>query len=134
MTGLALLAPHVFVEDVTVEASARRASSTSTTGCASAWRATTTTPTPRSRAGATSGSTRPSATGASSPRRRGSPRPTLLIQGADDPYGTLEQLDRIEARVHRPASGSCVPGGHSPHLDEPAAVTEAIARFAAELS
>ena len=60
--------------------------------------------------------------------------PTLLIQGADDPYGTLEQLDRIEARSTAPTQRLVLPGGHSPHLDEPAAVTEAIARFAAELS
>jgi pimeloyl-ACP methyl ester carboxylesterase len=41
----------------------------------------------------------------------------LLIQGADDPYGTLEQLDRIEARVRGPVERLVVPGGHSPHLD-----------------
>ena len=58
--------------------------------------------------------------------------PTLLIQGAEDPYGTLEQLDRIEA--HATAERLVLPGGHSPHFDEPAAVTEAIARFAARLS
>ena len=32
--------------------------------------------------------------------------PTLLIQGADDPYGSLDQLDRIEARVRGPVRGS----------------------------
>ena len=60
--------------------------------------------------------------------------PTLLIQGAEDPYGTLGQLDRIEAWSTAPTQRLVVPGGHSPHLDEPYAVTEAIARFAAELS
>ena len=44
---------------------------------------------------------------------------TLLIQGADDPYGTLEQLDRIEARLAGPVARLVVPGGHSPHLDAP---------------
>ena len=43
--------------------------------------------------------------------------PVLLIQGADDPYGTLEQLDRIEARVRGPVERLVVPGGHSPHLE-----------------
>ena len=52
--------------------------------------------------------------------------PTLLIQGADDPYGTLEQLDRIEARVRGPVERLVVPGGHSPHLDARAAVLDAL--------
>ena len=43
--------------------------------------------------------------------------PTLLIQGVDDPYGTLDQLDRIEARVRGPVERVVVPGGHSPHLE-----------------
>ena len=40
--------------------------------------------------------------------------PVLLIQGADDPYGTLDQLDRIEAQVRGPARRLVVPGGHGP--------------------
>jgi pimeloyl-ACP methyl ester carboxylesterase len=59
--------------------------------------------------------------------------PTLLIQGADDPYGSLDQLDRIEARVRGPVERLVVPGGHSPHFDEPEAVVAAIADFAADL-
>jgi pimeloyl-ACP methyl ester carboxylesterase len=59
--------------------------------------------------------------------------PTLLIQGADDPYGSLEQLDRIEVRVRGPVTRLVVAGGHSPHLEESAAVVEAIAAFAAAL-
>src|SRR4051795_1463172 len=55
--------------------------------------------------------------------------PTLLIQGADDPYGTLDQLDRIEARVRGPVERLVVAGGHSPHLEQPGAVVDAIARF-----
>ncbi len=59
--------------------------------------------------------------------------PTLLIQGADDPYGTLDQLDRIEARVRGPVTRLVVAGGHSPHLEQPEAVVAAIAEFAAAL-
>jgi len=55
--------------------------------------------------------------------------PTLLIQGRDDPYGTLDQLDRIEARVRGPVQRLVVPGGHSPHLEAPAEVLRAIAEF-----
>jgi pimeloyl-ACP methyl ester carboxylesterase len=60
--------------------------------------------------------------------------PMLLIQGRDDEYGTLAQLDRIEARAKAPTSrlvlGQC---GHSPHRDHEAAVIEAIEAFAAGL-
>jgi pimeloyl-ACP methyl ester carboxylesterase len=55
--------------------------------------------------------------------------PTLLIQGEDDPYGTLDQLDRIEARVRGPVRRLVVPGGHSPHLDAADEVVAAIAAF-----
>jgi pimeloyl-ACP methyl ester carboxylesterase len=60
--------------------------------------------------------------------------PTLLIQGADDEYASLDQLDRIEARVRGPVSRLVVPGGHSPHLEQPDAVIEAVAAFARPLA
>ncbi len=59
--------------------------------------------------------------------------PVLLIQGADDPYGTLDQLDRIEARVRGPVRRLVVPGGHAPHLEQPEAVVGAVATWAAGL-
>jgi pimeloyl-ACP methyl ester carboxylesterase len=59
--------------------------------------------------------------------------PALLIQGADDPYGTLDQLDRIQARVRGPVQRLVVTGGHSPHLDQPQAVVDAIAAFVERL-
>ena len=55
--------------------------------------------------------------------------PLLLIQGADDPYGTLDQLDRIEARVCGPVERLVVPGGHSPHLEAPGEVLAALVRW-----
>jgi pimeloyl-ACP methyl ester carboxylesterase len=58
--------------------------------------------------------------------------PVLLIQGEDDPYGTLEQIDRIEARVRGPVERLVVPGGHSPHLDAREPVLAALVRWADE--
>lgn len=62
-------------------------------------------------------------------------QPMLLIQGRDDEYGTLAQLDRVEARAKGPTSrlvlDSC---GHSPHRDQEAAVLDAIAAFVRGLS
>lgn len=56
--------------------------------------------------------------------------PVLAIQGIDDEYGTLAQIRGIAARV----SGSCelveIPEcGHSPHRDQPERVTVATAAF-----
>jgi pimeloyl-ACP methyl ester carboxylesterase len=59
--------------------------------------------------------------------------PALLIQGRDDPYGTLEQLDRIQARVRGPVQRLVVPGGHSPQLEAADEVLAAIAAFAGGL-
>jgi pimeloyl-ACP methyl ester carboxylesterase len=58
--------------------------------------------------------------------------PALLIQGADDPYGTLEQLDRIEARARGPVQRLVLPGGHSPHLEHGPRVADAVAAFLAD--
>src|SRR6201996_8289126 len=55
--------------------------------------------------------------------------PTLLIQGAEDPYGTLEQLDRIEARARGPVERLVLPGGHSPQLEHGPEGAAAIAGF-----
>jgi pimeloyl-ACP methyl ester carboxylesterase len=57
--------------------------------------------------------------------------PMLLIQGLDDEYGTLAQLDRIEARAPGPISRLVLADcGHSPHRDQEAAVLDAIVAFA----
>jgi pimeloyl-ACP methyl ester carboxylesterase len=55
--------------------------------------------------------------------------PVLLIQGADDPYGTLDQLDRIEARVRGRVERLVVTAGHSPQLDAADEVVAALVRW-----
>jgi pimeloyl-ACP methyl ester carboxylesterase len=61
-------------------------------------------------------------------------QPMLLIQGRDDAYGTLAQLDRIEAGVQGPTSRLVLADcGHSPQRDQEAAVLQAIATFATNL-
>jgi pimeloyl-ACP methyl ester carboxylesterase len=57
--------------------------------------------------------------------------PALLIQGAEDPYGTLAQLDRIEARARGPVQRLVLGGGHSPHLEHGPRIAEAVAAFLA---
>ena len=61
--------------------------------------------------------------------------PVLLVQGDADEFGTTAQLDSIESHVQGPVERVMVPGaGHSPHLAEPDLVTGAIAKFLAGLS
>ncbi len=60
--------------------------------------------------------------------------PSLLIQGADDEYGTLAQLDAIAAVAPvAPARLVLDACGHAPHRDQEAAVLDAIVAFAAGL-
>ena len=58
--------------------------------------------------------------------------PALLIQGADDEYGSLAQLDAIaevaQGPVERRVLAAC---GHVPHRDQEAAVIDAVAAFVA---
>jgi hypothetical protein len=50
-------------------------------------------------------------------------------QSADDPYGSLAQLDAIEAGVDGPVVRLVVPGAsHAPHVTAEAAVLDAVER------
>ena len=56
--------------------------------------------------------------------------PVLLVQGEDDEYGTLRQLDAIEAGCAGPARRVVLPDcGHAPHRDQPERTLEAVAAF-----
>jgi pimeloyl-ACP methyl ester carboxylesterase len=61
--------------------------------------------------------------------------PVLLVQCADDQYGTLDQLERIERQVAGPVERLVLPdGGHAPHLSHPEAVATRIATFVSSLT
>lgn len=61
--------------------------------------------------------------------------PTLLIQGEDDEYGTLAQIDAIEQAVPGPTTRLVLANcGHSPHRDQEPAVLDAVKRFIASLA
>jgi pimeloyl-ACP methyl ester carboxylesterase len=60
--------------------------------------------------------------------------PALVIQGSEDPYGSLAQVGRIVAAIGPSARPLILPGGHSPHLERPDQVVDAIAQFTAELA
>jgi pimeloyl-ACP methyl ester carboxylesterase len=55
--------------------------------------------------------------------------PLLAIQGEDDAYGTLAQIDDIARHVPQTQLLKLPQCGHSPHKDQPAQVNAAIASF-----
>jgi pimeloyl-ACP methyl ester carboxylesterase len=59
---------------------------------------------------------------------------TLLVQGGADPYGTLAQIDRIGARVRGPVERLVLDGaGHSPQIEQPEPVLRALVAFSDRL-
>jgi pimeloyl-ACP methyl ester carboxylesterase len=55
--------------------------------------------------------------------------PLLAIQGVDDPYGSMAQIHDIAAAAPHARLVELAACGHSPHRDQPEAVTAAIAGF-----
>jgi pimeloyl-ACP methyl ester carboxylesterase len=58
--------------------------------------------------------------------------PLLAVQGVDDEYGTLAQVRDIARHVPQARVLELPACGHSPHRDQPAALIEAAASFIAE--
>jgi pimeloyl-ACP methyl ester carboxylesterase len=54
---------------------------------------------------------------------------TLLIQGFDDQYGSMAQIDDILAALPMATAMKLRHCAHSPHIDQAAAVSEAISHF-----
>jgi pimeloyl-ACP methyl ester carboxylesterase len=60
--------------------------------------------------------------------------PSLLIQGADDQYGTIAQIEAIERRTLAPVESLVFDGcRHAPHLEKPQATLDAVASFCARI-
>jgi len=60
--------------------------------------------------------------------------PVLAIQGADDQYGTLVQIEEIENRIYSPVDVTILDGcKHAPHLEQPEATLAAVVEFTARL-
>jgi pimeloyl-ACP methyl ester carboxylesterase len=56
--------------------------------------------------------------------------PVLVLQGEDDPYGTRAQVDAIARQVSGPCETVLLPGcGHAPQRDQPTLTREAIVAF-----
>jgi pimeloyl-ACP methyl ester carboxylesterase len=60
-------------------------------------------------------------------------QPVMAIQGEDDEYGTMEQLERVRRGVRGRCELVKLPKcGHSPFRDQPQATLEALTRFVLE--
>ena len=56
--------------------------------------------------------------------------PVLVVQAEDDPYGTLDQVERVAGGAAGPVRRLVLDaGGHAPHLTRTAEVVEAVAGF-----
>src|SRR5205807_8611498 len=57
--------------------------------------------------------------------------PVAIVQGADDQYGTIRQIEIAKAECYCPVDVTIVRGaGHSPHREAPEATLAAISEFA----
>jgi len=59
--------------------------------------------------------------------------PILALQGEDDEYGTMEQIDRIARQAQDVDLVKLADCRHSPHKDQPEAVLAAVGEFVARL-
>lgn len=60
--------------------------------------------------------------------------PTLAVQGRNDEYGTLAQIEEVETRAYAPVETVILEGcGHAPHAEQPKEVLIAVAEFLARL-
>lgn len=60
--------------------------------------------------------------------------PVLAIQGRDDAYGTLAQIEEIENRIYSPVETVILDDcGHAPHIEKPEQTRAAIIEFCARL-
>jgi len=57
--------------------------------------------------------------------------PVAIMQGADDQYGTMRQIEVAQDECYCPVDVTVIPGaGHQPHREAPAATLMAISEFA----
>ena len=57
--------------------------------------------------------------------------PVAIVQGINDQYGTIRQIETAEEECYCPVEVTMIPGaGHSPHRDAPEATLNAISEFA----
>ncbi|CAN7696684.1 alpha/beta hydrolase [Bradyrhizobium sp. LjRoot220] len=57
--------------------------------------------------------------------------PVAILQGADDQYGTMRQIEIAQEECYCPVDVTVIPGaGHQPHREAPGATLDAVQEFA----
>jgi pimeloyl-ACP methyl ester carboxylesterase len=134
VTGLVLLAPHVFVEDRSVAGIAAAREAYRTTGLAEAMRRYHTDGDATFRGWNDVWLSPGFRDWNIEDRLPGIDCPVLLVAGEDDQYGTPAQLDAIERGVRGPVERLLLPGvGHAPHLEAPDETTKSVVSFITRL-
>ena len=60
--------------------------------------------------------------------------PVLVVQGEDDQYGTVKQIEVANQECYCPVEVALLPGAkHSPQRDAPEATLQAISEFVARV-
>jgi pimeloyl-ACP methyl ester carboxylesterase len=60
--------------------------------------------------------------------------PVAILQGADDQYGTIRQIEIAQEECYCPVDVTVIPGaGHSPHREAPGGTLDVIAEFAGRI-
>ena len=60
--------------------------------------------------------------------------PVLIVQGEDDQYGTVKQIEVAEQECYCPVEVALLPDArHSPQRDKPEATLKAISEFVARV-
>lgn len=135
VTGLVCLAPHVFVEDETIAGIEAARTAFDTTDLAVKLARYHQDPVATFRGWNDVWLSAPFRGWNIEDRLDGVRAPVLTIQGTDDDYGTLAQLDAIERGVAGRARRLVIAGaGHAPHLDARDEVVAAIADFVGSVS
>ena len=129
--GIALIAPHFIVEDISVGSIAEIRTAYETTTCARSWRAGTRMSTTPSMAG-TAHWLDPGFRDWDISEYLAYIRvPVAVLQGVDDQYGTMRQVEIAQEECYCPVDVTVVPGaGHQPHREAPGATLDAISEFA----
>ena len=134
VTGLVLIAPHSFVEDFTVEEIARTRELYDDGGLRERMARHHDDPDAAFRGWSEVWLDPEFREWSIESDAQGVTAPVLLMQGDADPYGTLEQIDRIKARIQGPVERIVFENaGHSLQLEQPDAVVGAIAAFSDRL-
>lgn len=134
VAGLVLIAPHVFVEEETIRSIASVRDQFEVSGMAAKMAKYHTEPETTFRGWADVWLSPGFRDWNIEEYVKGIRSPMLLIQGDEDQYGTLSQLDAIDARLAEPAERLVVAGaGHSPHLSHQRAVADRVVEFLARL-